>query len=257
VSAPEFSDGDLLAIGAGLRMVLTSCWPLLAAADPALARSPVDAALARLKALGVRADFEHPPGALSRSGAEIDAALAQLRTAIARVRAVGAAALRDQPAWHAAWLSCTVAWPRWWYRVPDPAPPGQVQLVHQGDVPPGHPCLLDLARPDATRSLVALVLAGTLLTGWRAPAALLDLPTLQHLDVSGCGLAALPELALRNPALEVLRLDGNGVRDLRPLEDAAVLPRLRAVGVARCPLDPAAWAALRHARPGITWMGAA
>ena len=257
MTTPAFTDGDLLAIGAGLRPVLAPCWPLLASTGPALARSPVDAALARLKALGVRADFEHAPGDITDAGAEVRLALADLRTAIDQVRAAGAAALHADPQWHAAWLSCTVAWPRWWYRVPEPAPPGRVQLVHQGDVPPGHPCLQDLARPDATGALVALVLAGTLLTGWRAPDALRDLPTLQHLDVSGCGLAALPDLALHNPALEVLRLDGNPLRDLTPLENPAVLPRLRAVGVARCPLAQADLARLRRARPGIVWMGAA
>lgn len=44
------------------------------------------------------------------------------------------------------------------------------------------------------------LLAGTLLTGWRARSALLDLPTLRHLDVSGWSLAALPDLAMADLA---------------------------------------------------------
>jgi hypothetical protein len=257
MTTPGFSDGDLVAIGAGLRPVLAPCWARLVAVDATLSRSPIDAAFARLKALGVRADFEHPSGPLSQSSPALPAALADLRSAIDRVRAAGASALREAPQWHAAWLSCTVAWPRWWYRVPERPEPGVVQLVHQGDAPPGHPCLQDLAHPEATCSLTALVLAGTLLTGWRPYDALLDLPALQHLDVSGCGLFTVPELALRNPALEVLRLDRNRLNDLRPLEDPAVLPRLRAVGVSGCAIAPTDLERLRHVRPGIEWMGVA
>ncbi len=65
---PTWTDGDLVAIAAGLECTLGPCWSRLVARDPGLKSFPLRVALSKLRALGLRSDFEHPAGPLGRSG---------------------------------------------------------------------------------------------------------------------------------------------------------------------------------------------
>ncbi len=167
-----------------------------------------------------------------------------------RVRAIGAEALTD-PIFHAARLGCIAPFPRWWYRLPASDPDGRVQLVHHGDLPAGHPALSDLGRMGAAPGLRALVLAGSPLLQWQAPASLVDSSRLVHLDLAGCGLDHLPAFVLRTAALEVLRVDNNPLFDLAVLLHPDELPRLRGLGIGGTLLGPAFRERLRVARPGL------
>ncbi len=220
-----WSDGYVAVVADQLLWTLEGHFARLQRVDPEASAEELRNLLTRVRRAGHTID-EQTPALLPESDGLAHVFDALYET-VQRVRAAGAHALTD-PGDLALALPCLIDFPREYRGLPPAtlAPPAEVELIHMGDLPPrvaDWQRRAELTRYPNLRGL-SLFNAGL---GNDLGVELGALPRLLMLDLRDNGMSELPAAVLDCAALEHLDLAGNPLRALPDLSPLASLRYLR------------------------------